>query len=127
MRRARIACALVVAILVVAGCGGTDREISNRFGDCTFVPKTNCPNQDLSAIAASNSDLDGSDFSGSNFTGADLRNVSFRGAKLVKTILNSHLDPRSASRYAKMHGLPFGTFLCASTGGSPQLPTRRSR
>ncbi len=88
MRRARYACALVAAILFVAGCGGTDREISNRFGDCTFVPKTNCVNQDLSAIAASNSDLDGSDFSGANLTGADLRNVSLRGAKLVKTILN---------------------------------------
>lgn len=88
MRRARIACALAVAILVVAGCGGTDRQISNRFGDCTFLPRTNCPNQDLSAIAASNSDLDGADFSGANFTGADLRNVSLRGAKLTKTILN---------------------------------------
>jgi hypothetical protein len=88
MRRARYACAFVAAILLVAACGGGGREISNRFGDCTFQAKTVCRNQDLSSIAASNSDLDGADLSGSNLTGADLRGVSLRNAKLVKTVLN---------------------------------------
>jgi hypothetical protein len=79
---------VLATAVVVAGCGGTHREISNGFGDCTFQPKTVCRNQDLSSIAASNSDLDGADLSGANLTGADLRRVSLRDARLVKTILN---------------------------------------
>jgi hypothetical protein len=88
MRGARYACAVLATVLLVAGCGSSGREISNRFGDCTFRPKTVCRDQDLSSIAASNSDLNGADLSGSNLTGADLRNVSLRGAKLVKTRFN---------------------------------------
>ena len=85
MRGARCACVVLAAVVVVAGCGTNGREISNRYGDCTFKPRTVCRNQDLSSIAASNSDLNGADLSGANLTGADLRQVSFRGAKLVKT------------------------------------------
>lgn len=88
MRGARYACAVLAAAAIVAGCGSTRRAISNGFGDCTFEPKTVCRNQDLSSIAASNSDLDGADLSGANLTGADLRRVSLRDAKLVKTVLN---------------------------------------
>ena len=88
MRGSRCAWAVLAAVTLVAGCGGSGREISNRFGECTFEPKTVCRNQDLSSIAASNSDLDGADLSGANLTGADLRQVSLRGAKLVKTVLN---------------------------------------
>jgi uncharacterized protein YjbI with pentapeptide repeats len=89
MRKARYACAVLAAVTLVVGCGGNEREISNRFGDCTFRPKTVCTNQNLSAVAASNSDLNGANLSGANLTGADLRSVSLRGAKLVKTVLSS--------------------------------------
>jgi hypothetical protein len=88
MRGSRYACAVLAAVTIVAGCGGTDRVISDRYGDCTFRPKTVCRNQDLSAIAASNSDLNGADLSGAYLVGADLRRVSLRDAKLVKTVLN---------------------------------------
>jgi len=88
MRGSRIAWAVLAAVTLAAGCGGSDREISNRYGDCTFEPNTVCPNQDLSAIAAPNSDLNGADLSGARLVGADLRQVSLRNAKLVKTVLN---------------------------------------
>jgi hypothetical protein len=88
MRPARYACVALAAIAVLAGCGSAEREISNRFGDCTFVAGTACRDQDLEAVAASNSDLAGADFSGANLTGADLRDVSFRNAILVGTILD---------------------------------------
>jgi hypothetical protein len=88
MRGARYACAVLAAVTIVAGCGGSERQISNRFGDCTFRPKTVCKNQDLSSIAASNTDLNGADLSGANLTGADLRQVSLRRATLVRTVFN---------------------------------------
>jgi hypothetical protein len=88
MRRARIACAVLAVGLLAAGCGSSGREISDRYGECTFRPRAVCPNQDLSSIAASNSNLNGADLSGTNLTGADLRDVSFRGANLAKAVLN---------------------------------------
>ena len=89
MRRARFACAVLAVGVLVAGCGSSGREITDRYGECTFRPRAVCPNQDLSAIAASNSDLNGADLSGADLTGADLRDVSFRGANLAKTNLES--------------------------------------
>jgi hypothetical protein len=88
MRPARYACVVFATIATLAACGSSEREITNRFGDCTFEARTVCRGQDLEAIAASNSDLDGADFSGANLTGADLRDVSFRNATLVGTVLN---------------------------------------
>jgi hypothetical protein len=100
MRGARFACAVLATVVLAAGCASSGREISNRFGDCTFKPRAICPNQDLSSIAASNSDLNGADLSGVNLTGADLRATSLRGAKLTKAILNgadlSNADLRNA-------------------------------
>jgi len=89
MRRARIACAVLAVGVLAAGCGSSGREISDRYGDCTFRPRAVCPNQDLSSIAASNSNLNGADLSGTNLTGADLRDVSFRGANLAKANLGN--------------------------------------
>jgi hypothetical protein len=88
MRPARYACVVLAAIAVLAGCGSSEREITNRFGDCLFVAGTDCRDQDLEAVGASNSDLAGADFSGANLTGADLRDVSLRNARLVGTRLN---------------------------------------
>jgi hypothetical protein len=104
MRRARFACAVLAAITLVAACGSSGREISNRFGQCTFEPRTVCPNQDLSSIAASNSDLNGANLAGANLTGADLRDVSFRGANLARTVLNGADLTDADLRNANMTG-----------------------
>src|SRR3954464_15949873 len=87
MRGARLACAALALGVLVAGGGSSGREISDRYGECTFRPRTVCPNQDLSAIAASNSDLNGRTLSGAKLIGADLRDVSFRGANPAKANL----------------------------------------
>jgi hypothetical protein len=88
MRPARYACVAFAVIVVLAGCGSQGREITNRFGDCTFEPRTDCRGQDLEAVGASNADLDGADFSGARLVGADLRDASLRNAKLVGTFLS---------------------------------------
>jgi hypothetical protein len=89
MRRARFACAALAVVALGAGCGSSGRAISDRYGECTFRPGAVCPNQDLSSIAASNSNLNGADLSGADLTGADLRDVTFRGANLTKTNLGN--------------------------------------
>lgn len=73
--------------MILVACTTSNDAVSNDFGNCTFEPGAQCPNQDLVAVTAAESDLRGADLSGSNFEGADLRNSDLRDANLSDTVL----------------------------------------
>lgn len=110
MRRAWL---LVVALLVVAACGSNEPEVASKYGDCDFVPRTNCSGQDLNSITIAFSDLTGAnlakadltdanlhgvilrdaDLTGTDLSGADLTGSDLRGATLTDTVFNrANLD-----------------------------------
>jgi uncharacterized protein YjbI with pentapeptide repeats len=82
MRRAWL---LGVALLVVAACGSNEPSVTGKFGECNFVPNTDCSGQKLTAVTLQFSDLRNAnlskvDFTDSNLHGADLRNANLSGA-----------------------------------------------
>ena len=79
---------LVVALLVVAGCGASEPEVGSKYGDCNFVPRTDCSGQDLNSVTIAFSDLTGANLSKADFTDANLHGVILRNADLTGTDLS---------------------------------------
>lgn len=83
--------AAVLAVGVI-GCSSDEPGLSNQFGECVFAPGTQCPDADLAAVSAPQSDLRNANFAGANLKGvdfghADLRDVNFSGANLSRAVL----------------------------------------
>lgn len=92
---------LALALLVVTACGSNEPSVTGKFGDCNFVPNTNCSGQKLIAVTLQFSDLRGAnlsnvDFTDSNLHGADLRNADLSGANFSSADLTD-ADLRGAN------------------------------
>lgn len=74
--------------LVPAACGSDEPEVGSTYGDCNFVPQTNCAGQDLNSVTIAFSDLTGADLSKANLSDANLHGVILRDADLTGTDLS---------------------------------------
>lgn len=89
MRRTAGWLCLGAAVALAGGCASSGSELSNRYGNCTFVPRTQCADQDLAAVSVPSSDLTDSDFSGADLRRADLRHAILRNANLAGADLSN--------------------------------------
>ncbi len=72
--------AMVAAVLLLTGCGGSDSETVNG---CVIEPETQCANIDLSGA-----DLEGADLSRAVLSGANLESTNLSGANLSEADLS---------------------------------------
>lgn len=104
---------MVALLVVAAACGSNEPEVAAKYGDCNFVPRTDCSGQDLNSVTIAFADLTGAnlsevnlsdanlhgailrdaDLTGADLSGADLTSTDLRGATFTDTIFNrANLD-----------------------------------
>ena len=115
----RVTLAAVVALVALAGCGGSDTP--DAVGDCTIAPATACPGADLTGADLEGADLTGSNLSTTNLTdtnlsGANLTDANLSGAQIVGADLSDADLTRANLTGATITGTDLdGAILCGTT------------